>query len=69
MKSITKQLLSQNVDKWEAKQKLTIYPQQVIDYLRFLIRHPEFEYNQTYQPFYIYNQTDYYIYNKMYIRD
>ena len=41
----------------------------MVRYLKFLINHPGFWHNQTYNPFYKYNETQHQVYNKMHTNE
>ena len=49
-----------------AKQKITIYLQNVMKYLKFLMRYPSFWHNKNFKPFCIYNENKKQVYNKIY---
>lgn len=48
-----------------AKQEIAIQSQNVINCVEFLMGHPDFQYNQIYEPCLIYNQNKHLIYNEM----
>ena len=48
-----------------AKQKIAIYLQNIVRYLKIFMRHPGFWYNQTFEPSHIYNKNEERVYNKM----
>ena len=48
-----------------AKQEIAIYLPNVIWCLEFLIRHPDFWYNQTFEPSCIYNENEKQVYNEI----
>lgn len=49
-----------------ARQEIRIHSQNVMGCLKFLIRYPGFWYNQTYEPFYVYNENEDRVYNEIY---
>ena len=49
-----------------ARQKAAIYSQNVVGCLKFLMRHPGFWHNQTFEPSCVYNENEKQVYNKMY---
>lgn len=40
-----------------------------MNYVKFLIGHPSFQYNQIYKTYHIYNQNKHQVNNKIYIKD
>ena len=47
------------------EQKIAIYLQNVMEYLKFLIKYPGFLHNQRYELSHIYNKNEDRVYNKM----
>lgn len=47
-------------------QKISIYLQNVVSYLKFLMGQPGFQHNQIYKSYYIFNQSENRVYNEMY---
>ena len=50
---------------WMAGQEIAIYLQNMMGCLEFLMAHPGFLHNQTYEPSCIYNENEQQVYNKM----
>ena len=50
-----------------ARQEIVIQLQNVVRNLEFLIRHPGFWQNQTFEPSCVYNENEKPVYNEMYI--
>ncbi len=50
-----------------ARQEIAIYLRNVVGYLEFLMDHPGFQHNQTYEPSCIYNENERRVYNEMHI--
>ena len=48
-----------------ARQEIAIYSRNVMRCLKFLMRHPGFWHNQTFEPFCVYNDNDERVYNEM----
>ena len=51
------------------RQKIAIQSQNVLSCIKFLIEHPGFQHNQTYEPCHVYNQNGNRVYNKMHTGD
>ena len=50
-----------------AKREIAIHLLNVVGYLEFLMRHPEFWHNQIFEPSHSYNENEEQVYNKMHI--
>lgn len=50
-----------------AGQEIPIQSQNIVSYIKFLIRHPGFQHYQNYEPYHVYNQIKDQVYNEMYI--
>ncbi len=50
-----------------ARREISIYLQNMIRCLKFLMGHPDFRHNQTYEPFHVLNKNEHEVYNKMHI--
>ena len=50
-----------------ARQKFAIYSQNVVGYLKFLMRYPDFWHNQTFEPSCVYNENEEQVYNEIHI--
>lgn len=50
-------------------QEIAIQSQNVVSCIEILIGYPGFQYNQTYEPYHIYNQNKNRVYNKIYAKD
>ena len=79
MKKLSEILWSISNDKWIkhkfkhksgvariAGQEIAIYSKNVMGCLKFLMVHPNFWHNQTYEPSYIYNENEQQVYNEIY---
>lgn len=56
--------LENNVAKM-AKQEISIYLQNMVRCLKFLMRYSGLQNNQLYEPFYVYNENEEQVYNEM----
>ena len=48
-----------------ARREISIHSRNIIKYLEFLIDHPDYCHNQTYEPYRIFNENEHRVYNKM----
>lgn len=49
-----------------SRQEISIYLQNVVDYLKFFIKHPKFQQNQTYETSDVFHKSENQVYNEIY---
>ena len=65
-KWITHKFELQSVLAKKTRREIAIHLQNMVGCLKFLMRHPGFWHNQTFEPSYIYNENEKRVYNEMY---